>query len=94
MSKECVTHHHACDCREAKFAELEAELSALQEKYADIQVELRASVPVAYQQRAMAELTALRGTLLHITKMNDHNFRVSDIHEVAKAALLKQGGEG
>lgn len=23
MSKECVTHHHACDCREAKFAELE-----------------------------------------------------------------------
>jgi len=22
--KECVTHHHACDCWEAKFAELEA----------------------------------------------------------------------
>lgn len=20
--KECVTHHHACDCREAAFAEL------------------------------------------------------------------------
>jgi len=19
MAKECVTHHHACDCREAKF---------------------------------------------------------------------------
>ena len=23
MKKECTTHHHACDCREAKFAELE-----------------------------------------------------------------------
>ena len=21
----CTTHHHACDCREAKFAELEAD---------------------------------------------------------------------
>lgn len=28
--KECVTHHHACDCREAKFAKLEAELAAAQ----------------------------------------------------------------
>lgn len=29
--KECTTHHYACDCREAKFAELESEniLSAL-----------------------------------------------------------------
>ena len=26
MTRECVTHHHACDCREAKFKELEAEL--------------------------------------------------------------------
>ena len=25
MSKECTTHHHACDCREAKFAAIEAE---------------------------------------------------------------------
>ena len=25
MTKECTTHHHACDCREAKFKELEAE---------------------------------------------------------------------
>lgn len=23
--KECITHHHACDCREAKFAEMESE---------------------------------------------------------------------
>ena len=25
----CTTHHHACDCREAKFAELEAENKVL-----------------------------------------------------------------
>ena len=29
MSKNCVTHHFACDCREQKFAELEAENAAL-----------------------------------------------------------------
>jgi hypothetical protein len=29
MSKECTTHHHACDCREAKFKELERENAAL-----------------------------------------------------------------
>ena len=27
--KECTTHHHACDCREAKFAELEQQLAEL-----------------------------------------------------------------
>ena len=31
MSKECTTHHHACDCREAKFKELEQENAALRE---------------------------------------------------------------
>ena len=25
----CVTHHYACDCREAKFAEIEAERDRL-----------------------------------------------------------------
>ena len=29
--KKCVTHHHACDCREARFAELEAENQRLRE---------------------------------------------------------------
>ena len=38
-----------------------------------------------------AENARLRGTLHHITRMNDHNFRVSDIHDVAKAALLGGG---
>jgi hypothetical protein len=29
MSKECTTHHHACDCREAKFKQLEQDNAAL-----------------------------------------------------------------
>ena len=31
MSKTCVSHHHACDCREKKFRELEAESQKLRE---------------------------------------------------------------
>ena len=31
MSKQCVTHHFACDCREAKLKELEQENAALRE---------------------------------------------------------------
>ena len=31
MSKQCVTHHFACDCREEKFKELERENAALRE---------------------------------------------------------------
>ena len=46
MSKECTTHHHACDCREEKFKELEQENAALREakdayfKHNNILVEL------------------------------------------------------
>ena len=29
MSKKCTTHHHACDCREEKFKQLEQETAAL-----------------------------------------------------------------
>jgi hypothetical protein len=28
---ECTTHHHACDCREEKFRQLEQENAALRE---------------------------------------------------------------
>ena len=31
MSKECVTHHFACDCREEKFKELEQENKQLRQ---------------------------------------------------------------
>lgn len=29
--KECTTHHHACACREARFAQIEAENAKLRE---------------------------------------------------------------
>jgi len=32
MSKECTTHHFACDCREAKFKELEQDNAELREQ--------------------------------------------------------------
>ena len=31
MSETCTTHHHACRCREAEFARIEAERDALAE---------------------------------------------------------------
>jgi hypothetical protein len=31
MTHPCVTHHHACDCREAEFAGIVAELASLRE---------------------------------------------------------------
>ena len=43
---ECTTHHHACDCREEKFKQLEQENAALREakdayfKHNNILVEL------------------------------------------------------
>ncbi len=36
MSKECTTHHHACDCREEKFKQLEKENAALNHKLDEI----------------------------------------------------------
>jgi hypothetical protein len=36
MSKECTTHHFACDCREEKFKELERENAALRAALEDI----------------------------------------------------------
>ena len=31
MRRRCTNHHHACDCREARFAELEASAKELRE---------------------------------------------------------------
>lgn len=31
MARRCVTHHHACDCREEKFKKMEAENAKLRE---------------------------------------------------------------
>lgn len=35
----CVTHHYACDCREAEFAQLKAERDALAEKVRKVREE-------------------------------------------------------
>jgi len=33
----CTTHHHACDCREYRFREMEAELTALKHDHDRLQ---------------------------------------------------------
>jgi len=38
--KQCVTHHFACDCREAKFKEIEQENAALRENFMAAQSEI------------------------------------------------------
>jgi hypothetical protein len=35
MPRECITHFHACDCREAEFAKVKAKLDVLQARIAD-----------------------------------------------------------
>ena len=59
MTRECVTHHHACDCREAKFKELEAEVTRLKTGFqgACYTCETVGELNV----RLEAELAALRG---------------------------------
>ena len=36
MPRECITHHHACDCREAEFAALKERLRQLEAFTAEI----------------------------------------------------------
>ena len=62
MSKECVTHHYACDCREAKFAELEAENALLADRASNsVIAELRAELEFmsTIQEANDVEITAL-----------------------------------
>ena len=35
--RECITHHHACDCREEKFAKMEKNLTAKDERIAELE---------------------------------------------------------
>ena len=39
MSKQCVTHHFACDCREQKFKGLERENAALRGRCEELEAE-------------------------------------------------------
>jgi predicted nuclease with TOPRIM domain len=41
VSKQCTTHHFACDCREEKFKELKRENAALRELAARMATEMR-----------------------------------------------------
>lgn len=42
MSKQCVTHHFACDCREEKFKQLEQENAALRTYKANTTIRITA----------------------------------------------------
>jgi hypothetical protein len=46
MSKECTTHHHACDCREEKFKQLEQENAALRELTSTLGAPNHINIPV------------------------------------------------
>ena len=46
MSKECTTHHHACDCREEKFKQLEQENAALRELISTLGAPAHLNVPI------------------------------------------------
>jgi len=37
--KDCITHHYACDCREAKFKEMEAKLMTAEKELAEVKAE-------------------------------------------------------
>ena len=41
MSKQCTTHHFACDCREEKFKEMERENAALRDLASRMATEMR-----------------------------------------------------
>ncbi len=38
--RECVTHHYACDCREARFAQIEQENASLRAELQDVEAKL------------------------------------------------------
>lgn len=66
--KECVTHHHACDCREAEFDKLRAERDAFQrDAYGLLQVSKVAADALeraeAERDTAQAEVAAYRQAL-------------------------------
>ena len=46
MSKECTTHHHACDCREEKFKQREQENAALRELTSTLGARNHINIPV------------------------------------------------
>lgn len=55
MTRDCRNHHHACDCREARFMKIIAERDALKEEV----MELRNSREKTPMDKAIAEYCAL-----------------------------------
>lgn len=64
MTKECTTHHHACDCREAKLRKMEQELVELRGR---IQSALDVFNDRAKEVRGFQNKTAsdMKAALLH-----------------------------
>jgi hypothetical protein len=69
-TRRCITHHHACDCREARFAELErenarltAELEDARRTCAELVTDGNAITLAQSLQRAAAENARLREDL-------------------------------
>ena len=92
MTRECVTHHHACDCREAKFKELEAEVTRLKTGFQGACYTCETVGELNVRQEA--ELAELREALVKISKMDNlrvdywNNEHLYDAVSVASAALL------
>ena len=74
MSRECTTHHHACDCREARFAGLEKE----QVKLLDI---------IVTQEARIAELEAEIAGMIEVER---DNYKRSEDALVRLEAELKR----
>ena len=81
---ECLTHHHACDCREAKFAKLETD-------FAQAQMELAAHTRAMHDAlsndgEAASKLTPLVYGKGWITCAQFINSRVAEL-------LAQEGGK-
>lgn len=62
MTKDCTTHHHACDCREAKFAAMEQQLAELREAAGELVANAEWDGDISAVDTD--DLKALRATLL------------------------------
>lgn len=73
MSRECVYHHHACDCREAKFREMET----LLQKVADSLWNVKYPGPPGKSGREwVSEFTTyLRGSAMAMIELEPHEMR-------------------
>jgi hypothetical protein len=88
MTRPCVTHHHACDCREAEFAAVVAERDALQARI-DASVECYAGRDRSGSWTACTEWKDEDHVRLHLSGFGDaiEQGRV----DVKRVALVSAG---